>query len=256
MDFTLISASFIAGVLMFLAPCTLPLLPGYLAFISGVEPKKIKEAQKDKDKMRTLQVRVVTNGFMYVLGFSVVFVAFGALAGLIGAAAIGQYRVLLTRVGGVFVILFGLFMLNIIKVKGLSRDKKVEVPAIFQKGRPSTSFLLGVAFAIGWTPCIGPILASILLLASTSGTVPQGAFLLGVFSIGLAIPFLFIAWGIGSAYERIEKIHVYMPIISKVGGVFLVVLGVLLFTNNLGLLISLGYDWFDFLGYEKLLDYY
>ena len=241
---------------MFLAPCTLPLVPGYLAFISDVDQKGLKDAQKNEKKMKALRTKVFKNGLFYVLGFSAVFILFGSLAGFVGAAILGQYRVLFTKIGGVFVILFGLFMLDIVRFKVLSEDKKFDLPEAFQKGKPSTSFLLGGAFAFGWTPCVGPILASILLLASTSATVLQGAFLLAVFSLGLGIPFLIVARGIGSAYSRIQKINMYMPVISKIGGVFLVVLGVLLFMNNLGVLIALGYKWFGFLGYEKLLEFY
>lgn len=256
MDISLIIPSFIAGLLMFLAPCTLPLLPGYLAFISGADEKDIEKARKNEKAMKSLRKKVFMNGVAYVLGFSVVFVLFGVLIGLVGAHIVGEYRGLLTRIGGVLVIIFGLFMLDLISVEPLRSEKKVNINAMFEKGKPSTSFMLGSAFAVGWTPCIGPLLSSILLLAATSTTAIQGGILLAVFSLGMGIPFLIIAWSIGTAYEKVQTINRFMPIISKIGGVFLIILGILLFTNQLGLLIAYGYEWFDFLNYDSMLEFY
>lgn len=241
---------------MFLAPCTLPLLPGYLAFISGADQKEIEKARKNKKHMEKLRRKVFLNGVAYVLGFSVVFVLFGVLIGFLGGQIVGQSREILTKVGGVLVMLFGLFMLDIISFEPLRSEKKFDINSMFEKGKPSSSFMLGSAFAVGWTPCIGPLLSSILLLAATSGTVLQGGFLLAVFSLGMAIPFLIIAWSIGTAYEKVQTINRFMPVISKVGGIFLIILGVLLFTNQLGLLISYGYEWFDFLNYDSMLEFY
>lgn len=237
---------------MFVAPCTLPLVPAYIAFISGVDPADIKNSKTTS----SLRSRVFMNGLMYVLGFSVVFVLFGVSAGFVGMRILGEYRVLFTRVTGIFVIIFGLFMLNIVSFRPLRKDRKAKLPAIFQKGRLSTSFLLGAAFAFGWTPCIGPLLASVLLLASTSATALQGGILLAVFSLGMGIPFLIVAWSVGSAYKNLEHLKKYMPVISRLGGVFLVILGALLFFDRLGLLIAYGYEWFGGFGYENLLKYY
>lgn len=243
-------SAFIAGFLMFLAPCTLPLVPAYLAFISGVDPADLKSA---KNK-RALRRKVMWNGFLYVLGFTVVFVVMGVAAAFLGTKVLAEYRFILTKVGGIFVIVFGLFMLDVLKIPELQKTHRLV--GAFKKGSPLSSFLLGASFAFGWVPCIGPILASILLVAATSTTALQGAVLLFVFSMGMGIPFLIIAWGIGSAYENVKRISKYMPVISKVGGVFLIILGVLLFTNQMGLLVRYGYEWFDFLNYDNLLDYY
>ncbi|MCH7590877.1 hypothetical protein IIB34_07560 [PVC group bacterium] len=122
-------------------------------------------------------------------------------------------------------------------------------------GKPSSSLVIGSAFAFGWTPCVGPILGSILLLASTSTTALQGALLLTVFSAGLAIPFLLVAIGFSHAAVYIERISKYLKWISVVGGVFLVILGLLLVTNNFGLLIQYGFELFGFIEYERLLDF-
>ena len=250
MEFSLIIPAFIAGLLTFLAPCTLPLVPAYLGFISGVSEDDLKDPLLAKSAKR----KIFFNGLLFIVGFSVVFVVLGTLAGFAGQA-LAPYRLWLGRIGGVFVILFGLFMLNLVKVPFLSREIKMKTPTVFKKGNPTNSLILGTAFGLGWTPCVGPILGSILTLAATSTTAFSGAFLLAVFSLGLAVPFLLIAVGFGSASQRIERFSKYLAVISKVGGVFLVLLGILLLTNKLGLWISLFFQWFDFINYESLLDY-
>jgi len=249
MDFTLIISSFIAGLLTFLAPCTLPLVPGYLAFISGVSQDELNNPETAK-RART---KIFLNGVFYVIGFSVVFILLGTLFGLGGQALI-QYRILLGRIGGIFVIIFGLFMMNIIKIPFLSGEKGIRAPKALKPGNPFSSTIFGATFAFGWTPCVGPVLGSILLLASTSATVGQGAFLLFIFSLGLAVPFLAIALGIGSATKLIGKITKYLKIISFIGGIFLVFIGILLLTDKVGAWVSFFYRLFSFINYDSLLN--
>lgn len=246
----LLIPAFIAGILTFIAPCTLPLVPAYLGFISGVSADELKDPTK-KSKARA---KIFFNGLFFVVGFSLVFIVFGTLAGFVGSSLL-PYRVWLSRIGGVFVIIFGLFMMNVLKLPFLAQEKRLKIPAVFDRGKPSTSLLIGLAFGFGWTPCVGPILGSILLLASTSTTALQGALLLTVFSAGLAIPFLLIALGIGSASERIEKFSKYIKVASFIGGIFLVLLGILLLTNNISLLISYGFRFLEFINYDAILDY-
>lgn len=251
MDFSLIVPAFIAGILTFLAPCTLPLVPGYLGFISGSSLDDLK----DPEKAKKARWKIFLNGFFFMLGFSAVFIILGTLVGFIGAALLVPYRLWLGRIGGIFVIIFGLFMLNVLKIPFLTREKQWKVPALFERGKPINSFILGSAFAFGWTPCVGPILGSILLLASTSTSALQGALMLTIFSAGLAVPFLLIAIGIGSASRNIQNISKYLNAVSIVGGVFLIFLGVLLVSGNIGLLISYGYRLLQFINYDRLLDY-
>lgn len=250
MDYSLIISALIAGLLTFLAPCTLPLVPGYLGFISGVSLEDLKNPTAAGGARR----KIFSNGLAFVIGFSAIFIVFGTLAGFVGAALV-PYRLWLTRIGGIFVILFGLFMLGVLKLPFLAREAQLKLPAIFEKGKPENSFALGAAFGFGWTPCVGPILGAILLLASTSATALQGAVLLTVFSLGLAIPFLAIALGIGSASRYLEMFSKYLNVISIIGGLLLIFLGTLLLTNNFPLLISYGYRWLRFIEYERLLDY-
>lgn len=245
-----ILASFIAGILTFLAPCTLPLVPAYLGFISGVSTEDLEDPEKAKGARR----KIFLNGFFFIMGFSLVFILFGTLAGVIGQGLV-PYRIWLTRIGGILVILFGLFMLGVFNLSFLQVDKRIKMPKWLKVGKPTTSITIGAAFAFGWTPCVGPILGSILLLSSTSGSALQGAIMLSVFSFGLAIPFLLVALGYSHATKYINQISKYLKWVSIVGGVFLVLLGILLLTNNFSLLIQYGYQIFSFINYEGLLDY-
>lgn len=251
MDVSLVLPAFVAGILTFLAPCTLPLVPGYLGFISGVSLEDLK----DPAKAKKARWRIFLNGFFFMLGFSAVFIIMGTLVGFIGATLLAPYRLWLGRIGGIFVVIFGLFMLNIVKIPFLMAERQIQVPPFFKRGKPTNSFILGSAFAFGWTPCVGPILGSVLLLASTSTTALQGGLLLIVFSAGLSLPFLLIAVGIGSASRYIQNISKYLNIVSVIGSVFLIFLGALLLTGNMTLLISWGYRAFQLINYDRLLDY-
>lgn len=243
-------SAFVAGILMFLAPCTLPLVPAYLGFISGVSAEDLKDPAKAGNARR----RIFLNGVMFILGFSLIFIVFGTLAGLVGQGLV-PYRIWLTRIGGGLVIVFGLFMLGILNLSFLQSEKRIKLPSFLKVGRPSSSLIMGGAFAFGWTPCVGPILGSILLLASVSSTALEGAMMLAVFSLGLAIPFILIALAFSKATAYIEKISKYLNIISKIGGAFLVILGILLITNNFGILIEVGYKFFNFFHYDAILNY-
>ena len=239
MTIELIIPSFLAGVLTFIAPCTLPLVPAYISFISGESTNKGK---------------ILMNGLLFIVGFSLVFILFGILFGLLGSVIV-PYRIWLTRIGGIFVILFGLFMLKIINISFLNQTEKIQLSPIFKRGEPLSSFLLGSSFAFGWTPCVGPILGSILILASTTSNVWQGGLLLTVFSLGLGTPFLLIAVGIGSASEKIKSFSKYLGIVEKVGGVFLIFLGILLFLDKLNLLVSWGFELFNRVNYDSIIKY-
>jgi cytochrome c-type biogenesis protein len=251
---SLIIPAFIAGLLTFLAPCTLPLVPGYLGFISGVSLEDIKDPVKSKKA----RARIFLNGLFYVIGFSIIFILLGSLFGLAGSILF-KYRIWLSRVGGAFVILFGLYMIlgavRIPFLSFLSTDKRLQFTKFVKPGNPLSSFLFGTAFGFGWTPCVGPVLGSILLLASSSATVGSGALLLTVFSLGLAVPFLAIAAGIGSASGFLNRISRHLGWISAIGGIFLIFLGLLLVTNKFAFWLSYAYGLFDFINYESLLEY-
>jgi cytochrome c-type biogenesis protein len=247
----LVIPAFIAGLLTFLAPCTLPLVPSYLGFISGVS------LTPDNLKDDTIKKRIILNSLLYILGFSFVFVALGSIFSL-GGGALAIHRLWLARVGGVFVIIFGLFMLQAIKLPGLNflnQTKRFNIIKKLQPGKPWSSFIFGSAFAFGWTPCVGPVLGTILLLASTTGGWAAGSILLAVFSLGLALPFFIIALTIDSTLRILPKIYKILPAISVIGGIFLIIIGILMLMNNFGLLIEWFYQIFDFINYQAIIDY-
>ncbi len=257
MDFSLIIPAFIAGLLTFLAPCTLPLVPGFLAFIGGASVQDLQ----DPLKAATVRKRIFLNGVMYVVGFSVIFILMGSVFGAAGSL-LGQYRFDLTRLGGAFVIFFGLYLMHFFDLpifknffSFLSKTSRFNLGQKLTPGKPGSSFIFGATFAFGWTPCIGPILGTMLALASTSGTALQGSLLLSVFSVGLALPFLALALSFGHAAQYVKKMSRYLNVISFIGGVFLLFIGILLVTDNFVIWIAYFYRWFDFINYDRLLDY-
>lgn len=250
MELTLIIPTFIAGILTFLAPCTLPLVPAYLGFISGVD----RDALANPEMAAQARRKIFFNGLAFIVGFSIVFIVFGTLAGLVGQSLV-PFRLWLARIGGVFIILFGLFMLGVFKLPFFQVEKRIPIPSWLTLGKPSSSVFIGGTFALGWTPCVGPILGSILLLAGTSGTALQGAFLLFIFSLGLAVPFLIIALTFSRATKFIDASSKYLTWVSSIGGVFLIILGGLLATDNFGLTIQYGYQLLQFINYESLLNF-
>ncbi len=243
MELFLIPAAFLAGVLMFLAPCTLPIVPGYLAFIAGVAPGEEKRSRG----------RIVRNAFAFVIGFSVVFVLLGTFAGLLGAA-VAPWRDIIGRVAGVIIVLFGLTMLGLLRLPILTAEYRARIPKFLTIGKPQSSALIGVLFALGWSPCIGPILGTILFVASSTSPF-AGALLLTVFSIGLGLPFILSAIFIDRFSSSLARWGRTTQILSYIGGVVLVVLGILMALGNMGLLITYGFGIFDSAGYGQLLHY-
>lgn len=255
MNIALILPAFIAGVLTFFAPCTLPLVPAYLGFIGGTHPGDLG----DVSRAGVIRRHVMLNAVAYVLGFSAIFIILGVIFGL-GGASLVHFRIWLSRIGGVFVIFFALYMLGVFQTRiaslslfrFLNTEHRWNLVAKLKPGRPTSSFLLGATFAFGWTPCVGPILGSVLLLASSTATVGQGAVLLLVYSTGLAVPFLLIAFGVGQATETIKTLTRWIPIVSRIGGLFLLFLGLLLLTNRMDLWLTWVYEHVPQLGTSLL----
>jgi cytochrome c-type biogenesis protein len=240
MSLSLIPAAFLAGVLMFLAPCTLPIVPGYLAFIAGSV-----DAKRDRG-------RILRNAFAFVLGFSIVFIALGASAGFIGGFA-GEWRGIISRIAGGILILFGLTMLGV-PFPGLSGERHIRLPKFLSIGKWESSLLIGALFALGWSPCIGPILATVLFLAAGSQTAVWGAFLLAVFSLGLGLPFIITAALMESGQNIFGKWAAISMILSKIGGIFLILIGILMLVGNSGLLVEWGFKFLE-APYGQLLKY-
>jgi cytochrome c-type biogenesis protein len=221
-------SAFFAGVLMFLAPCTLPLLPAYLGFISGVTEKEVLHP----DTKKWARKHILKNSLMFVLGFSTVLILSGLSAGFVGSLVPQAVTSTLTFLGGVLIIIFGLFMIGVLKSSFLTRERRIPIPQWLSVGKPFSSYLLGSAFAIGWTPCIGPVYGTILIYAGSTQTAFTGVVLLALFAFGFSLPLLMLAVLVSQSTKLIEKTLPYLRIISLVGGVALLILGTTLLIGN------------------------
>ncbi len=209
--------AFLAGVLGFFSPCVVPLIPGYISFVSGISLPQMELMERRQHVGRVLLATVT-----FVLGFSVIFTALGASASVAGAFVLTN-RLLLSRIGGVIVILLGLSMLGIIKIPALVRERRVQVTR--RPGSVLGAFPIGMAFGFAWTPCVGPVLGAILTLAATTQRAADGAVLLFSYSLGLGIPFLATALLLTTTFERMRTLSRYARVIETASGVFLVVMG-------------------------------
>ncbi len=226
--------AFAAGIVSFLSPCVLPLVPAYISYISGVSIEDIS------GESRSGTGKVMKGTIAFVLGFSLVFVVLGASASWVGQF-VGSNIGILSKVGGAVVIVFGLHLMGVIKIPFLYREMRYHSSS--GSATLIGSFLIGIAFAFGWTPCIGPILAGILFYASTQETVWQGVFLLAVYSLGLGVPFLLTGLGISRFFAFFDTIKKHFRKVEIVSGVLLVIVGLMIFTDNFRILAS----WLSFL---------
>ena len=233
--------AFLAGLISFVSPCVLPLIPGYISFISGVSLEDLS----DKEKASKHLGRVAFNTAFFVLGFSIVFIALGASASFIGTWLLKNQE-LFNRVAGVIIFLFGLHVSGLIKIKALNYEKR------FQAGDKRFgvigSILIGMAFAFGWTPCIGPILGSILTLAAVQETVWQGIILLVFYSAGLGIPFLLTAILFNYLIGVFGFIKRNFRVVEIISGSLLMLIGILVFFNLLQVIANELLDLFPALG--------
>jgi cytochrome c-type biogenesis protein len=224
-------AAFLAGLLSFLSPCILPLVPGYISFITGISLEELRD--EDRANSNSL-LRVLLGALFFIFGFSLVFILLGASATFIGQF-LQIYSVWFKRVGGIIIIIFGLHMIGIINIPFLNFQKKFQTGQNISFNLFITPFIMGFAFAFGWTPCIGPILAAILVYASTQETVIKGMALLSVYSLGLGIPFMLTALAVNQFYQFSIKVKKYFRIIELVGGILLITIGVLIFIDNIAI---------------------
>ncbi|HBG92615.1 MAG: cytochrome C biogenesis protein [Nitrospirae bacterium GWF2_44_13] len=220
------SLAFLAGVLSFLSPCVLPLVPSYVSFITGMSFEDLTSVT-DRKKMRNL---TITNSLIFIAGFSAVFIALGASSSAAGRILF-HYQEWIRIIGGILIIIFGLFIAGFLKFNFLMRERKIHL-----SGRPAGyigTFVIGMTFAAGWTPCIGPILGSILLYASTKGSAVYGIKLLSVYSLGLAVPFFISSLAINSFLSYSKKLQRHMRVIMIISGILLIAFGVIMLTNRL-----------------------
>ncbi len=235
-----ILVAFAAGVFSFLSPCVLPLIPSYLSFVSGVSLEEMRTVTKT----RSVRLRVLLNSIAFIVGFSLVFVSLGASASFLGSLFL-SYRSLIRMLGGVFILLVGLYLVGLFKISALERYLQYNL-----KDKPAGylgSVLVGITFAVAWTPCVGPILGAILALAGTSGEVGRGTLLLTTYAAGLGLPFFLSAVAINSFFEFSARFRRYIQIIHVLGGVLLIIVGILLLTDYMTILnayaLRLTPDW-------------
>jgi len=207
--------AFTAGILAFFSPCFLPLVPAYLIYITGLSFEEIKN----------VRLTTVVHSLLFILGFTIVFVVLGTVANLVGQFLFG-FKDLIRVLGGSLIILLGFYLLGILKLPFLDLERKISIaqkPAGYLG-----SIFVGMVFALGWTPCIGPILAGILVLASQTQTVGQGALMLIVFSLGLGLPLFLVSLAVNYSLSLLKKINNYLGAIHFISGVLLVIVGILL----------------------------
>lgn len=216
-------AAFFAGVISFLSPCVLPLVPGYISLISGTSIESLQTA--DRKLLRSVMV----NSLTFILGFTVVFVSLGALATGVGQVT-QRYHRELAIIAGVVVFVFGLHLTGLFKINALYSDKRLH--GMKGGAGPIGAFLVGFAFAFGWTPCIGPILSVILVFAGSQETVLKGILLLTVYSLGLAVPFLLTSLFVNRFLSFYGKFRQHLHTVEVISGVLLIVFGLLIATGN------------------------
>jgi cytochrome c-type biogenesis protein len=233
-------AAVVAGLLSFVSPCVLPIVPGYLSFISGVNVGQLKDAEAPRGLAR----RVGLLSLVFVLGFSTVFVALGAAATVVGAT-LQTWKREIGMVGGLVIVLLGLHTAGILRIPWLLYEKRAQVTS-----RPVGLFgayVVGLAFAFGWTPCIGPILGTILLYAAQQDTVWRGVALLSAYSLGLGVPFVAAGLAVNAFLGASSRIRRHMRVLELVSGLLLVAVGVLLMTDRLTVIARTLTRWFPIL---------
>jgi cytochrome c-type biogenesis protein len=229
--------AFTAGLLSFLSPCVLPLIPSYASFITGMSLSQLTDAEAPRGPVRRT---VLLHGLLFVAGFSAVFMMLGASATLVGSI-FNYYSVWLERIGGLVLVVFGLFLLGVVRLPGAEREWRVQL------GRKPVGYvgtvLVGIAFGAGWTPCIGPVLSGILMMAINLDSASKGMVLLGSYSLGLAVPFLGATLALDRFLAASRSFRRWIPWVSRASGVLLIVVGLLLLTGSFTVLSGLLARW-------------
>jgi cytochrome c-type biogenesis protein len=233
--------AFVAGTISFLSPCVLPLVPGYVSYIAGQS-----NSGQSAGNAAVLRLPVLGLSSCFVLGFSTIFILLGASATALGRL-IFAYRYELNIVGGVIIIVFGLFIIGLVRSNWLQRELRIHLSV--PGGRPVSAYVLGLAFAFGWTPCIGPILGAILTVSAATATITQGITLLAIYSLGLGLPFLLAAVFIDSLTARLKSIGRVGRILQIAAGIVLVVMGIAMMTGYLSTFSYWLLETFPIIGY-------
>lgn len=225
-------AAFAAGILSFVSPCVLPLIPGYVSFVSGVSLEEMRGGAATAPSARR---QVLVTSIFFVLGFSLVFTALGALGTAVGRFLFSHLPIF-AKIAGAVLVIFGLHTMGVFRLSFLESEKRMHAQR--KPAGPIGAMLVGIAFAFGWSPCIGPILGGILAIAGSKQRVWEGVELLAVYSLGLGIPFLLTSMAINQFFAATARIRKHYHAIEMVSGALLVVIGVLIFTGKLALIVA------------------
>ncbi|MER3422232.1 MAG: cytochrome C biogenesis protein [Nitrospiraceae bacterium] len=228
---TSLMAAFLAGLLSFVSPCVLPLVPSYLTYITGLSLDQLTHSA-EREGVRKL---IVVHALLFIGGFSAVFIAFGASASLLGQL-VSDYQHVIRKIGAVLIIVFGLYLMGVLKPPLLMTEKRIHLTT-----RPAGSIgsaVVGATFAAGWTPCVGPVLGTMLLYAGTTETLMDGITLLAFYSLGLALPFLAASLALGHFLRYFKQANTSLRLVSSISGIFLIMMGIVMYAYRLSLLTA------------------
>jgi cytochrome c-type biogenesis protein len=233
------AGALIAGLLSFLSPCVLPLVPAYLSYISGVSVNELRQRELVNDSVRR---HALAQSLWFIGGFSLVFIALGASATLMGQWLLSNMDIL-AKIAGVIIVVFGLHYTGVIRIPLLMMDAHFDTGGVNAK-HGMGALVLGAAFAFGWTPCIGPILGAILAIAGVQAELLRGIGLLAVYSLGLAVPFLLAAFATDSFLRWSQKFKRHFDIVEKISGILLIVVGAMIFLGSFSIISGWLIQWF------------
>lgn len=225
-------AAFLAGLLSFVSPCVLPLVPSYLTYITGLSFDQLTHSAEEAEVRKT----IVVHALLFIGGFSAVFIAFGASASFLGQL-VSNYQPIIRKIGAVLIIIFGLYLMGVLKLPLLMIERRIHLTT-----RPAGyigSIVVGATFAAGWTPCVGPVLGTMLLYAGTTETLMDGITLLAFYSLGLASPFLAASLALNRFLRGFKQVSGSLRVVSIISGIFLILMGVVMYTDRLSLLTAL-----------------
>lgn len=225
-----LALAFVAGLVSFLSPCVFPIVPSYVGFVTGLTLDELKDGDR-----RDARRQAAVHSALFVLGFSLVFIGLGASATALGGI-LRRSLPLLQQIGGIVIVLFGLYLLGVLRIPALMVERRVHLAS--KPAGKVGSVVVGVAFGAGWTPCIGPVLASVLLYASFEETMRQGMVLLGVYALGLGIPFFLSAVALNWFLAGSSRVKHWIKPIERAAGAMLLLIGVLLFSGRFAMITS------------------
>jgi cytochrome c-type biogenesis protein len=228
---TSLITAFLAGFLSFISPCVLPLVPSYLMYLSGLSFRQLAHSTEHT----VVKQVVVMNAMLFICGFAAVFIAFGASASVLGQVLL-NHQDAIRKVGAILIMILGVHVSGMVKLTWLMTERRLHLTA--RPVSPLASFLIGGTFAAGWTPCVGPILGTMLLYAATTDTLVDGVILLAFYSLGLGVPLLIASLAVNRFVSLFQRMKTYLPLVSGISGIFLIMMGMVMYLDRLSLLTA------------------